>query len=315
MDKFNTPILFLIFNRPDTTQRVFNAIKQIKPKQLFVAADGPRPDKYGEKEKCEQTRDIIKQIDWDCEIRTLFRDKNLGCGIAVSEAITWFFENVGAGIILEDDCLPVDSFFLFCQTMLNKYRNSSQVGMITGTNYLFGYNNFEYSYYFSKHYYVWGWATWKRSWDLYNFSMKDFPNKKFLRKYFDDKLSSDYYNDQFNVYKYSKMDTWDIQWVATLIKNKLFSIIPIDNQISNIGDIGTHTNKDVPMSINMSTSIMDIENIKHPQSIEYFDFLDNMSINIIVKKIVKKSFVKSFLIKMLGRKNIELIKKIKNNFL
>ena len=110
-----TPVLFVIFNRPDTTQKVFNAIRQAKPKQLFVAADGPREGKEGEKEKCEQVREIIEQIDWDCEVKTLFRDKNLGCKIAVSSAIDWFFENVEEGIILEDDCLPSQSFFWYCQ--------------------------------------------------------------------------------------------------------------------------------------------------------------------------------------------------------
>ena len=108
-----TPILFMIFNRLDTTQKVFNAIRQAKPKQLFVAADGPREDKEGEKGKCEQARKIIEQVDWDCEVKTLFRDKNLGCKVAVSSAIDWFFENVEEGIILEDDCLPSTSFLWF----------------------------------------------------------------------------------------------------------------------------------------------------------------------------------------------------------
>ena len=109
---FTTPVLFLIFNRPDTTQKVFDAIKKAKPKQIFVAADGPREDKEGEKEKCEQARKVIEKIDWDCKVKTLFRDKNLGCKVAVSSAIDWFFENVEEGIILEDDCLPSQSFFL-----------------------------------------------------------------------------------------------------------------------------------------------------------------------------------------------------------
>lgn len=308
-DNFDTPILFLIFNRPETTQKVFDTIRQVKPRQLFVAADGPRVGREGEKEKCENTRNIIKQVDWDCEIKTLFRNENLGCGKAISEAITWFFENVELGIILEDDCLPTDSFFPFCQKMLNKYKKSNQIGMITGTNYLFGYDNFEYSYYFSKHCYVWGWATWKRSWNLYNFSIKDFPDKTFLREYFHDSLSSNYYIGQFNDYKYSKIDTWDIQWTATLITNKLFTIIPLKNQISNIGYLGTHTSKNISPFINMPTSIINIQEMKYPKKIFYNDNLDLISIKTIVSKITKRSFIKSFLIKILKRKNIEFIKK------
>jgi len=114
-ETFDTPILFLIFNRPDTTQNVFDAIKMVKPKSLYVAADGYRESRPNEKELCIQTRDIIKGIDWECEVKTLFRDKNLGCKVAVSEAISWFFDNVNEGIIIEDDCLPNKSFFYFCQ--------------------------------------------------------------------------------------------------------------------------------------------------------------------------------------------------------
>ena len=130
---FNTPILFLIFNRPDNTSLVFEEIRKIKPRYLYVAADGPRADKLGEKELCEATRAIISQVDWPCELKTLFRDYNLGCGKAVSEAITWFFNSVEQGIILEDDCLPDSSFFTFCEVLLEKYKNDDRVSTIGAT--------------------------------------------------------------------------------------------------------------------------------------------------------------------------------------
>ena len=145
---FNTPILFLIFNRPDTTIEVFNRIKKIQPKYLFVAADGPRQDKIGEKEMCEATRAIIEQIDWDCEVKTLFRESNLGCGKAVSEAISWFFVHNEMGIILEDDCLPDLSFFSFCENLLEKYKDDSRISTICASNYQLQ-NNTSNSYYFS----------------------------------------------------------------------------------------------------------------------------------------------------------------------
>ena len=131
-------ILFLIFNRPDTTQRVFNEIRRVKPTKLFVAADGPRKNKEGETERCQAARDIINQVDWDCDLHKLFRDKNLGCKMAVSSAINWFFENVEEGIILEDDCLPHPTFFRFCQELLGKYRDDERVMVISGDNFLFG---------------------------------------------------------------------------------------------------------------------------------------------------------------------------------
>jgi len=143
------PVLFLIFNRPDTTKQVFEAIREYQPKQLFIAADGPREEKHNEKELCEETRKIAQKVDWDCEVKTLFRNENLGCRDAVSSAIDWFFENVEDGIILEDDCLPNQSFFKFCEEMLELYKNDTRIMHISGNNLL---NNVKSKtdYYFSK---------------------------------------------------------------------------------------------------------------------------------------------------------------------
>lgn len=135
MKTFDTPILFLIFNRIETTQKVFLKIKELKPKYLYIAADGPRISKPEEKDSCQKVRNyILEQIDWNCNIKTLFREKNLGCGKAVSEAINWFFNNVEEGIILEDDCLPNNSFFYFCEKMLNFYKTENKIFMISGFN-------------------------------------------------------------------------------------------------------------------------------------------------------------------------------------
>src|SRR3990170_3491351 len=144
---FSTPVLFLIFNRPDTTQVVFDQLKKVKPKYLFVAGDGPRESVPGEHDKCEETRKIINQVDWDCEVKTLFRDKNLGCGLAVSSAITWFFSQVPEGIILEDDCYPDLSFFRYCEELLLKYRDVDEVKLIGGNNFQNGITRGSGSYY------------------------------------------------------------------------------------------------------------------------------------------------------------------------
>ena len=162
-----TPVLFLVFNRPDTTEKVFEAIRQAKPQKLFVAADGPRGNRLGEKEKCEQVRKIATTVDWDCEVKTLFREKNLGCKFAVSSAIDWFFKNVEEGIVLEDDCLPSQSFFWFCQELLERYRNDERVMLIGGNNRGVDFLK-NHSYFFSKYVQIWGWATWRRSWEKYD---------------------------------------------------------------------------------------------------------------------------------------------------
>jgi len=121
-----SPVLFLIFNRPDTTTRVFEAIRAARPERLYVAADGPRMTREGEAERCAEARRIATAVDWPCEVKTLFRETNLGCRAAVSGAITWFFEHEEEGIILEDDCLPDPSFFPYCTELLAHYRDTGR---------------------------------------------------------------------------------------------------------------------------------------------------------------------------------------------
>ena len=177
-----TPVLFLVFNRPDTTKQVFEAIRQAQPPRLYIASDGHRSDREGEWEKVKTVRDyVVNNIDWDCEVKTLFREKNLGCRIAVSTAISWFFENEEQGIILEDDCFPDQSFFPFCEELLWKYQDDKRIMMITGTNSLGTWKSELQSYHFSIYGSIWGWATWKRAWNLY--FKKYFHFKKNIRFY------------------------------------------------------------------------------------------------------------------------------------
>jgi len=233
-----TPVLFLIFNRPDTTHKVFNAIRQAKPKQLFVAADGPRPDKEGEIEKCQKARQIATSVNWDCEVKTLFRDRNLGCKIAVSSAIDWFFENIEEGIILEDDCLPSQSFFWFCQELLEYYRSDTRIMMVSGDNFQFGNIRGEGSYYFSKYAHIWGWATWRRAWKHYDVNMKNF--KDFLKSnqvinIFSIKQQQKYWMNVFQKVYNNEINTWDYQWAYTCFINNGLCIMPNVNLVSNIG--------------------------------------------------------------------------------
>lgn len=228
----------MIFNRPDTTSVVFDAIKKYKPTVLFVAADGPRTNEIGEKERCEETRKITENIDWPCKVKRLYRNKNLGCKYAVSGAIDWFFENVEEGIILEDDCLPNPSFFEFCEKMLDLYRDNNKVMCVSGDNFLPKNMQKKNGYYFSKYVHIWGWATWKRVWKNYNVEMKDWPRIKKtnkLNEYFDSLLEKIYWLTIFNATHDGKIDTWDYQFVYHVWKNSGLSIVPNVNLISNIG--------------------------------------------------------------------------------
>ncbi|MEN2383889.1 MAG: hypothetical protein KA716_33360 [Gloeotrichia echinulata DEX184] len=157
----STPIGFFIFNRPDLTAQVFEAIRQTKPHKLLVVADGPRfPE---EEEKCLKTREVIKSVDWDCEVLTNFSEINLGCKYRVYSGLDWVFSQVEEAIILEDDCLPTPSFFYFCQTLLQRYRDDERVMHISGNNFQFGQSRTPYSYYFSKYNHIWGWGILEKS--------------------------------------------------------------------------------------------------------------------------------------------------------
>lgn len=263
-----TPVLFLIFNRPDTTQKVFNAIRQAKPKQLFVAADGPREGKEVEKEKCKQVKRIVEQVDWDCEVETLFRDKNLGCKIAVSFAIDWFFKNVEEGIILEDDCLPSQSFFWFCQELLEYYQNDTRVMHISGDNFQFGRIRGEGSYYFSKYSHVWGWATWRRAWKHYDVNMKNFVKFKRegqINNIFNIEQQRSYWSKIFQLTYEGKIDSWGYIWTYTCFINNGLSVLPNVNLVSNIGfnRDSLHTKDENSIFSKMKTK--EIMEIKHPK--------------------------------------------------
>jgi len=244
---FETPILFLVFNRPETTKKVFERIREIQPSRLFVAADGPRMDVEGEKERSEEVRTLILNgIDWDCEVKTLFRDSNLGCGHAVSGAITWFFQNVEEGIILEDDTLPDISFFNFCETLLKRYRNDEKIKMIGGNNFQNGKWRGDGSYYFSAYSHIWGWASWRRTWNEYDLELKELNEakvSKILDKYFPDKKIKSHWLDVFNQLRDGKFDTWDLQLLYCILQKNGKTIIPNVNLVTNIGfGVGaTHT--------------------------------------------------------------------------
>ena len=177
-NSLETAILILLFNRPETTIRVFDKISQIKPQRLYIASDGPRKNIDGEKEKVKKVREIATRVDWPCEVKTLFRNENLGCKKGVSSAITWFFEQEEQGIILEDDCVPNLDFFTFCESLLDRYAEDERVSVITGNNFQNNKWRGDASYYFSKYNHCWGWASWRRSWKDYQGDIKFWPKWK-----------------------------------------------------------------------------------------------------------------------------------------
>lgn len=249
MEKLRTAVLMVIFNRPDTTKEVFEAIRKAKPPRLYVAADGPRPNRPDDKEKCAATRAIINQVDWECEVKTLFHEKNLNCGIAPSTAFTWFFEHEEQGIILEDDCVPSQSFFWYCQELLEKYRDDTRVMHIGGNNFLNGWlKDKDYSYYFSRSGHIWGWATWRRAWQKFDFNISLFDKLKdreqfegFFLNSFERRYRMKKFQETFD--RHGRADWWDYQWDFARYVNSGLAIVPSVNLVKNIGFGGdaTHT--------------------------------------------------------------------------
>lgn len=234
----NTPVAFIIFNRSDVTERVFQAIRYAQPQKLFVISDGPRGDRPGEAEKCAAARAVIDQVDWECEVLTNHSDTNLGCKRRVSSGIDWVFSQVEEAIILEDDCLPAPSFFQFCQTLLEKYRYDDRVMAISGNNFQGGQSRTDYSYFFSRYNYVWGWASWRRAWQHYDVKMKTWPEfvrSKYMEDISDGEEEKKFWTDNFqNVYD-GLTDTWDYQWIYACWCQGALSIVPDSNLVSNIG--------------------------------------------------------------------------------
>ena len=242
-----SPILFLNFNRPDLTSKIFEKIKSVKPSKLYVAYDGPRANRPDDIGLCQKVRKVIEGVDWDCTVKELVRKENLGCKLAVSSAISWFFQQEEEGIILEDDCLPDESFFYFCDTILEKYRFDTRIFTVTGTNLQDGKKWGDASYYFSQYSNIWGWATWRRVWEKYDANLTLFDEKDIaqqLRNIFSNEFLVESWVAIFKRLKAGEIDTWDYQLNFFTFFGNGLCITPNVNLISNLGfrDDATHIN-------------------------------------------------------------------------
>lgn len=244
--KLETPVAFLIFNRPDTTEKIFEVIRQVKPPKLLVVADGPRTDRSGEMKKCAASRAIIDRVDWDCEVLKNYSDINMGCKQRISSGLDWAFDTVEEAIILEDDCLPHPTFFRFCEELLEKYRSDERIALIGGINFQFGKKRTNNSYYFSRYNHIWGWASWSRAWQYYDVEMRAWPlirDGKWLEDILGDSRLVKHWERIFQATFEGKIDTWDYQWTFACWMQGALTILPNSNLVSNIGfsTDATHT--------------------------------------------------------------------------
>lgn len=271
MKTFDVPVLFLIFNRPDTTEQVFEQIRKIRPSRFFIAADGPRLSKPGEAELCRKIQDmVLSGIDWECEVKTLFRVTNLGCGPAVSTAISWFFDHVEQGIILEDDCLPAEDFFSFSREILGYYKNDERIMMISGTNMLETWKENLQSYHFSHYGGIWGWASWRRAWNFYDYEIKAWADSEVRARIKDVLVDEKQFRYRAHIFDSiihdKKAISWDYQWGFSRLLQSGLSIVPSKNLISNIGfgKDATHTKTSHSSLANLKQYTIDFP-LKHPK--------------------------------------------------
>lgn len=237
-------VLLIVFNRPDTAQAVFEAIRKVQPPRLYLAADGPRADRPEEAELCSRARAIAEKVDWPCEVKTLFRDQNLGCRLGVSGAISWFFETEESGIILEDDCVPEADFFKYCCELLDHYADDDQVMVVSGDNSVPRAFPSEASFDFASYPFIWGWGTWKRAWQNFDFDvfLSD-DHARHIAGISQKKYVQDHYLEIFERIRKGDLDSWAYVWLYFVTKCGGLSAIPSKNLISNIGfgEAATHT--------------------------------------------------------------------------
>lgn len=236
------PVLLIAFNRPTLTSQVLDSIISYKPQVLYIAVDGPRHEK--DMSSILEIQNILNNRKFDFKVITLFREKNLGCRVAVSSAISWFFENEEMGIILEDDCLPNDSFYVFMEKMLIKFKDDTRIGVVSGNNFFYNRIHLPYSYYASVYTHIWGWGTWKRAWSGYKSC--GIPEEKIqtvIRDKFSEAKERQFWIENIKLANSGELDTWDLQWGFYNWEKNRINIMPSKNLVKNIGfgEDATHT--------------------------------------------------------------------------
>ena len=274
------PVLLIVFNRPDTTLKVFEQIKNAEPKKLYISCDAPRTGNTQDKQKIDQVLRIVSEVTWESEVHFNLRKENLGINDSMISALNWFFSQESMGIILEDDCLPSLDFFKFCEELLQKYEFDERVWTITGNNFQNGKKVGNASYYFSKYNHVWGWATWDRAWKNFDENITFWPNLKnspHWKSLFLDRTERDSWEAIFDDVHSKNFNSWDYSWTASVWYQRGLTATPNVNLVSNIGFGPSATNTRSKKSKNSNIPTVRIVNLIHPS-----DVLPNLQADVYV---------------------------------
>lgn len=281
----SVPVAYIIFNRPDLTQATFDALRKQRPSELFVIADGPRPDHPTDVARCEETRAIVANIDWPCHVRRNYSDCNLGCRQRVLTGLDWVFSEVDRAIVLEDDCLPHPDFYTFCKTILDRYESDDRIWVASGSNFQDGMCRGDASYYFSRFNHCWGWATWRRAWELNEPQMSFWPQWKQSDEWkamWPHRRMRSYWECIFDRMYRGEIDSWAYSWKASAWYHGGLTATPNVNLVSNIGfgPDATHTQTESPVS---RLQVMSIGHIVHPKQVEVHHKADNFTYWLVFK--------------------------------
>lgn len=302
------PVAFIIFNRPDKTAIVFEKIRKYSPKQLFIIADGPRPHKESDVQSCEDTRAVI-QVDWDCDVKYFYAEKNLGCQRRISSGLDEVFKYVEDAVILEDDCVPNEDFFEFCEELLDRYKYNDKITGISGSNFQQKNDQYkpEFSYYFSLFFHCSGWATWRRAWELRDMRMLDWPSYRRstdFEKICYDPFFKEYWTNIFDQTYEGSIDSWAYPFLFTSWSRNAYGIIPSVNLTSNIGfdESATHTTMHDDLEANLPTHSIQFP-LEHPEVIERSRMYDFFTCEMIYKinSMKQKAFIDQNKLKVVNK--------------
>lgn len=245
-ESFSVPVVLVIFNRPDKTRQVVEQLRTVNPEKVLVIADGPRADHPDDEERCAAARDVIESVDWNGDILREYAETNLGLKRRLQTGLNWVFDTVDQAIILEDDCLPSESFFRFCECMLDEFADDDRVMDICGTNHLGTWNSESQDYLLTKFGGIWGWATWASRWDEYDPEMRQWESPEVrsrVRDFYGGGKEYAYIKRVFDRTSAGDINTWDFQWKFSRVINNASTIIPSKNLVTNVGfgEGATHT--------------------------------------------------------------------------
>lgn len=295
-DILEVPVAMIVFNRPDTTCRVFEQVRKIKPVKLYIISDGPRKQKEGEKEKVAEVRRYVEtHIDWECEKHFVYADENMGCQSRVVSGLNFVFQNEEEAIILEDDCVPSIDFFWFCEQMLFQYKDDERIMQISGCN-IVPEHKIKESYLFSVFCNVSGWATWRRAWEKFDFSMKEYPEfrkKKIIYRLFPESAAQIIEGEMDRVYD-GRMNSWAYRWLLARMVNSSLGITPAVNLVENIGfgrEDATNT-KEVNTRFQYDIGAMEYPILARPTVYRDYDFEKMMAAKLYHVNVVQKLIVR-----------------------